>query len=85
MIHQNLIHNLTFSRPSLARYHTQLLTLTGDGTGSWTLTRVGTAEERVGIDREIANLEEKLKDVNKWEERIKELDRMLSVQEPSAP
>ncbi|KAK0477234.1 hypothetical protein EDD18DRAFT_1312780 [Armillaria luteobubalina] len=61
------INLITISlRPSLSKYHTRLLTLNGDGTGSWTLTRVGTAEERVGIDREIITLENKLKEVDVW-------------------
>jgi ATP-binding cassette subfamily D (ALD) long-chain fatty acid import protein len=64
------------------KYHTHLLRLKGDGSGEWTLTRVGTAEERIGTDREIANLEEKLADVERWEERVRELDRMLAVQVP---
>ena len=64
-------------RPSLAKYHTQLLTLTGDGTGSWTLTRVGTEEERMGIGREIEMLRHKLKEVETWEERVKELEVLL--------
>ncbi|KZT10351.1 uncharacterized protein LAESUDRAFT_721687 [Laetiporus sulphureus 93-53] len=68
-------------RPSLMRYHTQLLTLEGDGTGKWTLSRMGTAEERVGIDREISTLEGKLADVEQWEARVKKLNQMLSVQE----
>ncbi|OCH84612.1 hypothetical protein OBBRIDRAFT_798935 [Obba rivulosa] len=68
-------------RPSLMRYHTQLLTLTGDGTGRWTLSRIGTAEERMGIDREIVSLENKLADVESWEARVKELTRLLSAQE----
>ncbi|KAI0719236.1 ABC transporter transmembrane region 2-domain-containing protein [Fomitopsis betulina] len=68
-------------RPSLMRYHTQLLTLAGDGTGKWTLTRIGTAEERMGIDREVISLESKLAEVERWEARVKELNRMLSVQE----
>ncbi|KAI0938687.1 hypothetical protein AcV5_000308 [Taiwanofungus camphoratus] len=68
-------------RPSLARYHTQLLTLAGDGTGRWTLSRIGTAEERMGIDREIIALENKLADVERWEARVKELNSMLSAQE----
>ncbi|KAG6862188.1 hypothetical protein C0995_004270 [Termitomyces sp. Mi166 len=68
-------------RPSLMKYHTHLLTLSGDGSAGWTLAQVGTAEERMGIDREISCLESKLADVEKWEERIKELDVQLSTQE----
>lgn len=63
------------------KYHTQLLTLTGDGSGSWTLSRVGTAEERMGIDREILSLEHKLAEVNEWERRVKELDGLLTAQD----
>ncbi|KAG5644365.1 hypothetical protein DXG03_008662 [Asterophora parasitica] len=70
-------------RPSLMKYHTHLLTLSGDGSARWTLTQVGTAEERMGIDREISSLESKLADVEKWEERVKELDVFLSAQEPA--
>ncbi|KAH9063226.1 ABC transporter transmembrane region 2-domain-containing protein [Lactarius vividus] len=67
-------------RPSLAKYHTQLLTLSGDGTGSWTLARIGTAEARMGIDREIGMLQSKLKEVEGWEKRVKELEVMLGPQ-----
>ena len=67
--------------PSLTKYHSKLLTITGDGKGSWTLTQLGTAEERMGIDREIVALEEKLTEVNGWEHRVKELTKALSAQE----
>ena len=63
--------------PSLTKYHTQLLTLSGDGTGSWKLTRIGTAEARMGIDREIGMLQSKLKEVEQWETRVKELEVIL--------
>ena len=63
------------------RYHTQLLTIAGDGTGRWSLKRIGTAEERMDMDREIVTLENKLAEVEKWEKRVKELERLLSVQE----
>ncbi len=66
--------------PSLAKYHTQLLTLSGDGTGSWTLVRIGTAEARMGIDREIGMLQSKLEEVEGWERRVKELEVMLGPQ-----
>ena len=67
--------------PALMRYHTQLLTIAGDGTGRWTLKRIGTAEERMDMDREIVTLENKLAEVEKWETRVKELERLLKVQD----
>jgi len=33
----------------------------------------------MGIDREIGILKEKLAEVEKWEARVKELDRLLGV------
>ena len=63
------------------KYHTKLLTLAGDGTGRWTLAQIGTAEERVGIEREIAALEERLEQTEAWEARLGELDQMLAAQE----
>ena len=71
---------LLLCSPSLAKYHTQLLTLPGDGTGSWTITRIGTAEARMGIDREIGMLQSKLEEVERWETRVKELEVMLGPQ-----
>ncbi|KIM85783.1 hypothetical protein PILCRDRAFT_816992 [Piloderma croceum F 1598] len=68
-------------RPSLTKYHTRLLTLTGDSRGGWQLSRIGTAEERMGIDREIATLENKLAEVDAWEKRVDELNGLLSVQD----
>jgi ATP-binding cassette subfamily D (ALD) long-chain fatty acid import protein len=67
------------------KYHTQLLTLSGDGTGSYTATRIGTAEERMGIDREIQTLRSRLREVGKWEARVQELTKLLSVQHESEP
>lgn len=62
------------------KYHTRLLTLTGDGTGGWTLSRLGTAEERVSINHEIAILEDKLAEVEGWEKRVMELNGLLGIQ-----
>ena len=67
--------------PALMRYHTQLLTIAGDGTGRWTHKRIGTAEERMDMDREIVTLEQRLAEVERWERRVEELERLLSVQE----
>jgi len=66
-------------RPTLTKYHNRLLTLTGDAAGSWALTTVGTAEERMGIDREILLLESKLAEVETWQKRVKELEVLLGT------
>ncbi|KAI0827022.1 ABC transporter transmembrane region 2-domain-containing protein [Trametes gibbosa] len=68
-------------RPTLMRYHTQLLTVAGDGTGRWSLKRIGTAEELMDLDREIVSLENRLAEVEQWEGRLKELEQLLSAQE----
>ncbi|KAJ3987046.1 ABC transporter transmembrane region 2-domain-containing protein [Lentinula detonsa] len=82
-------------RPSLMKYHTQVLNLLGDGTGRWTLAHIGKdavltplseaegeeGELWLGFNREIATLERKLKEVDGWEMRLKELDALLKVQE----
>lgn len=66
-------------RPTLTKYHTRLLTIVGDAAGSWNLTMVGTAEERMGLDREILMLESKLAEVETWEKRVKELEILLGA------
>lgn len=40
---------------------------------------MGTAEERMEIDREIVDLEGKLAEVGSWEARVKELDVLLGT------
>lgn len=42
---------------------------------------MGTAEERLGFEKELASLEAKLAEVDDWQNRLKELDGLLSVQE----
>jgi ATP-binding cassette subfamily D (ALD) long-chain fatty acid import protein len=63
----------------LSKYHNKVLTLVGDG--SWTIMKVGEEAERMERGREIANLEQKLAEVESWENRIKELEALLGVQE----
>jgi ATP-binding cassette subfamily D (ALD) long-chain fatty acid import protein len=43
--------------------------------------KVGEEAERMERGREIANLEQKLAEVESWENRIKELEALLGVQE----
>jgi ATP-binding cassette, subfamily D (ALD), peroxisomal long-chain fatty acid import protein len=75
---EHVILLLNYS-PTLTKYHTRLLTIIGDAAGSWNLTTVGTAEERMGIDREILMLEAKLAEVSTWEKRVKELEVLLGT------
>ncbi|KAG8888692.1 hypothetical protein FRB98_007058 [Tulasnella sp. 332] len=66
-------------RPTLIKYHLRLLTLNGDGSGGWTETRVGTEEERMGIETEIESLEARLQEVDRWEQRVREVATELGV------
>ncbi|KDR76478.1 hypothetical protein GALMADRAFT_67361 [Galerina marginata CBS 339.88] len=71
-------------RPSLMKYHKQLLTLhgpSGEAPGRWTLSRIGTPEERMSLQKEIRVLEEKLQEVDGWETRVRELEVLLGAQE----
>jgi hypothetical protein len=44
------------------------------------LQRIGTPEERLSVGREIETLEKKLADVEVWETRVSELERMLGAE-----
>ncbi|KAJ1301992.1 hypothetical protein OPQ81_000827 [Rhizoctonia solani] len=70
-------------RPTLNKYHKWLLTLSGDSTGSWTYTRVGTEEERMELDREIERLEAQLSEVPRWERKLKEVANDLGGSDKS--
>lgn len=75
---------IPYLSPFLMKYHNQLLTLhgpSGSSPGRWTLSRIGTPEERMSLNREIGVLEEKLKEVAGWEARVKELEALLGVEE----
>jgi ATP-binding cassette subfamily D (ALD) long-chain fatty acid import protein len=62
------------------KYHTQVLTLAGDGLGGWSLMRVSSAEERMGVEREIVTLQDKLAEVDEWGRRLTELNVLLGAQ-----
>ena len=65
-------------RPSLFKYHTHLLLLNGDE-GSWKFETIGTKEERMSLDNEVAALEAKLKDVESNKARIEEINKELQL------
>jgi hypothetical protein len=53
---------------ALPQYHTTHLRLTGDHAKQWEISRLGTEEEEQGLEAEIRQIEESLKDVNAWHE-----------------
>ncbi|KZT53712.1 hypothetical protein CALCODRAFT_439721 [Calocera cornea HHB12733] len=71
---------LTIStRPALIKYHTRLLKILGDGRGGWELSKVGTEEARMEVDREIGELEHRLGEVGQWEGRLEEIKGELGM------
>lgn len=58
------------TRASLKRYHTFNLTLgLGEDGSQWEWERIGTEEEKMGVERELADLRERLSKVKDWEAR----------------
>lgn len=68
-------------RPSLTKYHDRLLRLTGED-GAWELSTIGTAEERMTFEKEKESLIERLKGVEDWERRVKEIEAELAFKKP---
>ena len=70
---------LTIStRVSLKRYHEWNLDLgQGEEGEEWTFDRIGTEEEKEGVERELAGLKERLEMVKGWRRRKEEIEREL--------
>jgi len=67
------------TRASLKKYHTFNLTLgMGDGGSEWDWERIGTEKEKMGVERELHELRERLAKVKEWEDRKKEIDMELA-------
>ncbi|CZS95045.1 related to peroxisomal ABC transporter 1 [Rhynchosporium agropyri] len=67
------------TRASLKKYHTFNLTLgLGDDGSEWDWERIGTEKEKMGVERELADLRERLSKVKEWEDRKVEIDAELS-------
>ncbi|EDO14881.1 hypothetical protein Kpol_1012p10, partial [Vanderwaltozyma polyspora DSM 70294] len=54
-------------RPSLIKYHDQLLEISESNDGTWSLQTLGTDEAITSIENEIEELEKKLTNVKNWE------------------
>ncbi|KNE55473.1 hypothetical protein AMAG_01364 [Allomyces macrogynus ATCC 38327] len=64
-------------RPALFRYHQTLLRFKDDG--DWEVTQIGTAEEQMSLEKEIASLEERLADLPAHQQRLLEVNRELGI------
>jgi len=66
------------TRASLKKYHTFNLILgLGDHGADWDFERIGTEEEKMGVERELQELNQRLAQVDNWKKRIEEIDQEL--------
>jgi ATP-binding cassette, subfamily D (ALD), peroxisomal long-chain fatty acid import protein len=67
------------TRVSLKKYHTYNLTLgLGEEGEAWDLKKIGTEEEKMGVESELAGLRERLEKVEDWKMRREEIEEELS-------
>ena len=67
------------TRASLKKYHTFNLSLgLGDEGTDWDFERIGTEEEKMGVERELQELRERLAKVEEWKRRRQEIEEELS-------
>ncbi|EHK96674.1 putative Peroxisomal long-chain fatty acid import protein 2 [Glarea lozoyensis 74030] len=67
------------TRASLKRYHTFNLSLgMGEDGTEWEWERIGTVEEKMGVERELQQLRERLEKVKEWESRKGEIEEELN-------
>jgi ATP-binding cassette subfamily D (ALD) long-chain fatty acid import protein len=66
------------TRASLKRYHTHLLTLgLGESGEEWEFQRIGTASEKSSVEKELAELRDRLAKVEEWKARKTEIEEEL--------
>lgn len=66
------------TRASLKRYHTYTLTLgLGEHGDEWDFQRIGTASEKSSVEKELAELRERLERVEEWKARRNEIEKEL--------
>jgi ATP-binding cassette subfamily D (ALD) long-chain fatty acid import protein len=67
------------TRASLKKYHTFTLTLgAGEHGDEWDLQRIGTESEKTFVNKELAELRERLAKVEEWKERRREIEGELN-------
>ncbi len=74
-----LLALLTIShRPALFKYHRFLLRLTGNN-GEWEWETIGTREQLQSVEKELASLETKLKEVDSLKSKLAAIDQELTL------
>ena len=67
------------TRASLKKYHTFTLSLgLGNDGSDWDFERIGTAEEKMNVERELQELRARLAKVEEWKKRRTEIERELA-------
>lgn len=67
------------TRASLKRYHTYTLTLgMGESGEEWDLQRIGTESEKSSVEKELAELRDRLAKVEEWKQRRQEIEDELN-------
>lgn len=67
------------TRASLKRYHTYTLTLgMGESGDEWEIQRIGTESEKSSVEKELAELRERLAKVEEWKTRRQEIEEELN-------
>ena len=67
------------TRASLKRYHDYTLTLgLGESGEEWEFQRIGTASEKSSVEKELAELRERLAKVEEWKRRRTEIEEELN-------
>jgi ATP-binding cassette subfamily D (ALD) long-chain fatty acid import protein len=80
LLTSHVIALITIStRASLKKYHTYTLTLgAGDHGDEWDLQRIGTEAEKMSVEKELAELRERLAQVEEWKKRRQEIEDELN-------
>jgi ATP-binding cassette subfamily D (ALD) long-chain fatty acid import protein len=66
------------TRASLKKYHTFNLILgLGEESETWDLKKIGTEEEKMGVENELAELRKRLEQVENWKNRREEIEELL--------
>lgn len=66
------------TRASLKKYHTFNLTLgLGEEGADWDLKKIGTEEEKTGVEKELSELRRRLGQVEEWKKRREEIEEEL--------